>query len=118
MSESEQQANASQIISTVRIAQPIPVLFADGVTSQSYGPGIAKFYFSRIDPDPLVSGPTKVEQILQIVMPAEAFVTMTAFFEQRLKMMVASKIISQESVDNARQFWVEHPTGGQVGGAS
>src|SRR4051794_24713347 len=84
MSDSEQPTSTPAMpttvpaISTVRIAQPIPVLFVDGVPSQSFTAGVAKFYFNRIDPDPAAAGPPSIENVLQIVMPAESFVVMTA----------------------------------------
>jgi hypothetical protein len=39
-------------------------------------------------------------------MPAEGFVQMVAFFEHRVEMMVEQGVVSQGSVDKAREHWV------------
>ncbi|SRR6266496_1089086 len=95
-------------IPIVRIAREIPVIFSDGVKSQAFGSGISKFYLLRFDPDPEVQTPARETIIAQITMPSDAFVKMVAFFEHRLKIMVAEKAVTQESIDAARQFWIEH----------
>jgi hypothetical protein len=119
MSESEQPKatpqpaptveNVPAPITTIKVAQDIPVIFADGVTSQSFGPGISKFYVHRVDSDPHLLTPNKVINMLQVVVPAEGFIKMTAFFEHRLRIMVANNIVSQEAVDQARDFWIKNP---------
>jgi hypothetical protein len=77
----------------------IPVVFVDGVMSQSYGPGISKFYFYRIDGDPHAKGETSNTPVAQVVMPASGFVRTWAFFGKRIRKMVEEGIITQKEVD-------------------
>jgi hypothetical protein len=79
------------------------------VLSQAFGPGVSKFYLSRVDsaPEPGLGGGNKIVPLVQIVMPAEGFVHMVAFFEMRLKMMVENKIITKEMIDRARKLYAD-----------
>lgn len=82
-----------------------------GLRVKSYSAQISKIYLNRIDVDPNASGPPKVVQVVQLVMPNDSFIAMTAFFEHRLKVMVNAKAITQEAIDKARQFWIDNPQG-------
>ncbi len=114
----EQPISKPQIVGdevqTVRILQDVPVIFVDGVVSQSFAPGVVKFYFSRVDSDPFLrpEGARNVVN-LQVVMPTDSFVRMVAFFEHRLKMMAGSNDVSQATIDAARQFWIDNPNAGR-----
>jgi hypothetical protein len=90
-------------VTQVKIVSDIPVVFADAVSMQTYGPGISKFYLVRIDPDPLGAGSNKVAAVLQVVMPMDGFIQMWAFFEQRLKTMLKDGVISKSEIDKARE---------------
>ena len=80
---------------TVRVLPDIPLLFADGVSVQSYAPGISKFYLIRADPDP--SGrDNKLTTVTQVVMPMEGFVQMWAFFEHRIKVMIKAGVVDKK----------------------
>jgi hypothetical protein len=94
---------------TVRIAQEIPVVFADQVTNHVMGPGVIKCYFNRIDPAPGDPNQYSNVQVLQLIMPASGFVDMVAFFEHRLRLMVAANHVSQERVDERREFYSKYP---------
>ncbi|MCA6105112.1 MULTISPECIES: hypothetical protein [Bradyrhizobium] len=91
----------------VRIVPDIPTIFADGSISQSWGPGVSKFYFGRIDADPHVQGAPTSTVVAQVIMPTEGFVAMVTFFEHRLKMMVEAGAVSQETIDRSRQAWID-----------
>ena len=90
-------------IPSVKVIQDIPVLFADGVLSHAYGPGVAKFYFYRTDssPDPLEG--TKNVPVLQIVMPAHGFAALVHFFQHRLNLMIQNGAISAEAVNKIKE---------------
>lgn len=93
------------VIPEVKISPDIPVLFSDGALSQVYGPGIAKFYLGRFDADPHVLSTSKSIAVAQVIMPAEGFAAMMAFFEHRVKLMVKDGVLSQEFVDRQRAYW-------------
>jgi hypothetical protein len=107
------QAAATPVtsIQSVRIVQEVPLIFADGVMSQSYGSGVSKFYLSRFDPDPRARAAPQEVVVLQVAMPIQNFVMSVAFLEHRLKTMVAENAVTQEQVDRARQYWIDNPTG-------
>ena len=90
-------------IPAVKVVQDIPVLFADGVSSQSYGIGFSKFFLYRWDPDPFAKGTGTPVPILQVAMPTDGFVAMWLFFEQRIRMMVKEGALTQEDIDQKRQ---------------
>jgi hypothetical protein len=94
-------------VATVRILPDVPVIFADVTISQSWATGVTKFFLGRVEGDPDAKRDPITIPVAQIVMPAEGFVSMVAFFEHRIKAMIASGSVSQESFDKARQFWVE-----------
>src|SRR5262245_9442289 len=96
-------------IPNVKIVQDIPVVFADGVMSQSYIAGIAKFYFYRTDSSPDLSGPNVNHPVVQVVMPAQGFAQMLHFFQHRLKTMIAEGAISQEVVDTINKTVYDAP---------
>jgi hypothetical protein len=77
----------------------IPNVFADGVMSQSYGPGISKFYLYRTDGDPHAKGNPVNTPIAQVVMPAAGFVRTWAFFGKRIKTMIEQGFLTQDQVD-------------------
>jgi hypothetical protein len=97
-------------ITTVRIAQEIPIIFIDGVHSHSFAFGVSKLLLSRWDPTP-GGGLNKETVVVQIVMPTENFVKSVAFLEHRLRFMIQSKAITQEQVDEARKFWADQEPG-------
>jgi hypothetical protein len=109
MSQTNEGGNASVPVNvtvpTVKIAPDIPVIFADGAISQNWSPGISKFYLGRIDPDPEALKEGTSNPVAQIIMPAEGFVQMITFFEHRLKAMVEQGIVSQATIDKAREYW-------------
>jgi hypothetical protein len=109
MSQINEDANASApasvAIPAVKIVPDIPVIFADGAVSQNWGPGITKFYLGRLDADPEAKKEPSSVPVVQIIMPTEGFVQMVAFFEHRLKTMVEQGIVSQGSLDKAREYW-------------
>lgn len=89
----------------VRVVPEIPAFFADGVISQSWGPGISKFYLGRIDSDPNATGEAKTVPVAQVIMPADGFVNLVTFFEHRLKTMIEKGIVTQEAVEKSRRGW-------------
>ena len=107
MSQTNEGGNASAVASAtpVRIVPEIPAIYADTVLSQSYGPGISKFFLARFDSDPAATSVPSSVPVAQVIMPAEGFVQMVAFFQMRLQVMVDSQIISQDSVDKAHEYW-------------
>jgi hypothetical protein len=109
MSQTNEDVNASASIAgsipAVKIVPDVPAIFADGAISQNWGPGISKFYLGRIDADPSAQKEATSTPVAQVIMPAEGFVYMVAFFEHRVKMMVENGIISQDLVDKSRELW-------------
>jgi hypothetical protein len=105
----QQGGPAPAEIPAAKVVQDLPVIFADGVLSQAWSANLSKFYLSRIDSDPQ-PGPgreNKLVPLVQIVMPIDGFIQMVAFFEMRLKMMVNSKVITQEMIDKAKQLYAD-----------
>jgi hypothetical protein len=110
MSQTDEGGNASApanvTIPAVKIVPDIPAIFTDGAISQNWGPGISKFFLGRLDADPNALKEATSTPVAQIIMPAEGFVQMVAFFEHRVEMMVEQGVVSQGSVDKAREHWV------------
>ena len=109
MSDNGETSSPSGLVNpaAVKIVPDIPAIFADGAISQNWGPGISKFYLGRLDADPNAKGDGTSVPVAQIIMPAEGFVYMVAFFEHRLKTMVEKGIVSQQLVDTAHEFWAK-----------
>ena len=103
------EQSASAPIQAVRIVQDIPVVFADGVMSQSYIHGVSKFYLGRTDSSADdTRGPQNVP-VVQIVMSAQGFAGMLHFFQHRLKMMIRDGAISQDTVDQINSVVYDEP---------
>jgi hypothetical protein len=102
-------AAATPTIPVVKIVPDIPTIFADGVLSQNYGPGVSKFFLGRFDADPAAQKDIASVPVAQIIMPADGFIHMMAFFEHRVKTMVEQGAIAQATVDKAREFWANNP---------
>jgi hypothetical protein len=93
----------------VRTIPEAPVVFADGIINQVTGPGIAKFHFYRED---AVVGNVDVYEkveVLQVIMPANSFIDMVAFFEHRIRVMVKNGYVSQSHLDERRAFYSNYP---------
>jgi hypothetical protein len=82
--------------------QSIPLIFADGVISQAYSPGIVKFYLGRNDPEIRGGSTANIVNVAQVVMPIAGFVATFVFFEQRLQMMIEGGLLNQADIDTAR----------------
>jgi hypothetical protein len=93
----------------VRVVPDIPVVFADGITNHVIGPGISKFYLHRSDAAP--GNPNEYNQVtvVQIIMPSSGLVDMVAFLEHRLRSMIKNKQITQEYLDERREFYMKYP---------
>ena len=103
--ESQPQVVASS--TNVKIVQETPVIFADGIASHAWTQNLSKFYLVRFNSDPLAKSLNTTETfVAQIVMPNDGLVMAFAFLEHRLKVMLDSGSITKESLDKARQFWV------------
>ncbi len=96
---------ASMPPTPVKITPDIPLIFADGVISQVYGPGVSKFYFGRFDADPHAEGPGASVPVAQLVMPTEGFADMVSFLEFRLQTMIEAGVISADYVARSRAKW-------------
>jgi hypothetical protein len=103
--------DTSMPVQAVKLIQDIPVIFADGVISQSYIPGISKFYLYRTDigPDVDASQPPRNVPVVQVVMSARGFAGMLHFFHHRLKIMIRDGAISQDMVDSINSFVYDEP---------
>jgi hypothetical protein len=99
--ENREGGSVPPSIQTVRLLPETPVIYADGVSDQSYGPGMSKFHLFRVDPAPS-SGVNELRSVVQIVMPLDSFVQMWAFFEHRLKLMIKDDVISREKIEQIR----------------
>jgi hypothetical protein len=100
-------ASAVSANANVRIAPETQVIFADGIASHAWTPNLSKFYLVRYDSDPLAQAASNTQTfVAQIVMPNDGFVMSFAFLEHRLKMMLEGGAITKESVDKAREFWL------------
>jgi hypothetical protein len=93
----------------VRIVPDIPVVFSDGILSQSFAKGITKFYLFRTDIAPNVVGPLRTTVVGQVVMPADAFARTVHFFRHRLRLMIAAGAISQAEVDEIDKTVYDDP---------
>jgi hypothetical protein len=93
----------------VRTVPEVPVIFADGLINEVMGPGVAKFHFFRSDA--IVGDQTSYEkvEVLQVIMPANAFVDMVAFFEHRIRVMLKNNNVSKELVEERREFYSKYP---------
>jgi hypothetical protein len=79
--------------------QEVVTIYADGITSFTPGAEIVKFYFSRLDPNFVVSEPNKVVVTGQVIMPLAGFVTSVSFLQRVLSNLIDSGIITQEKID-------------------
>jgi hypothetical protein len=111
--EDAKPAFETTAIPVVKIAPEIPAIFADGVISQAFAPGITKFFFYRTDTGPIIAEGDKTIPVAQIIMPAEGFAAMVHFLQHRLKLMIEHGAISQEAVDKINQ--TDYPENATVG---
>jgi hypothetical protein len=89
----------------VKVVADTPVMFADGVFNQTFAPGIAKFTLFRTDLGPQTPPEPVAVKVAQIVMPADGFAALVAFFEARLEIMIDEGIISRETLNKTRAFF-------------
>jgi hypothetical protein len=81
-----------------------PVVFADAVMNVAHSPANVKFYLGRYDPDIRGSSESKLLPFMQVVMPIDGFAAAYAFFESRIKVFVASGLITQARVEELRKI--------------
>jgi hypothetical protein len=86
----------------VKMEQPIPMVYADGVSAQYFAGGITKTHFFRLDPDPMGVGPTVPAQVLQLILPAHGFAAMAVFFERRIAQMISDGVFTKDYVESLR----------------
>jgi hypothetical protein len=101
--------------SEVKVTADVPAIFADVVSSHTFGKYISKFYLARIDSDPLASGPNRATPVAQVIMPLDGFISLWVFFEHRLKLLIREGTISKSDIDQARDGmknlpgWTDEP---------
>jgi hypothetical protein len=86
----------------VSFSQEPVIIFADGVLSQTFAPGISKLWLYRVDVDPHASTESASTPVAQIIMPAEQFVNMVAFLETRVDLMVRRGIVREGLLEDMR----------------
>jgi hypothetical protein len=93
----------------VKLVTDVPVIFADGVSQHSTGPGTARFYLYRTEVNPQNANQSTVTPVIQIVMPAVGFADMLAFFELRAKVAVHRGDLDQKVLDARREHYSKFP---------
>jgi hypothetical protein len=96
----------ANIENPVSFAQAPVVIFSDGALSQTFAPGVAKFWLYRVDVDPHVSTDAGTTPVAQVIMPAEQFVNMVAFFERRIELMVANGVVRPGLLEEMRASYL------------
>jgi hypothetical protein len=92
----------------VRLVPDIPVVFVDGSANHAM-PGVSKFYMYRTDPLPDNANEYKQVTVVQIIMPSTSLVDMVAFLEHRLRVLLKNNQITQELIDERRDFYMKYP---------
>ena len=71
-------------------SETAPLIYADGILNLAFGPGIAKFYFFRTDPNLIGGEGVKNTLVTQVVMPTDnliaAIVSMMKIIEDTAAM--------------------------------
>jgi hypothetical protein len=57
-----------------------PTVFADGVQSLITSPTVVKYFLMRFEPSFTGDGKSQMQAFAQVVMPLEAFASMSVFF--------------------------------------
>ena len=83
-------------------AETLPTVFADGVVNLANSPYVVKYYLFRFDPSLRDASISRTQAFAQVVMPMGGFVQTAVFFENALRNLVASGVVSSEDVDAAR----------------
>jgi hypothetical protein len=86
-------------------------LFADGVLNFAHTAHVVKFYLARLEPtlDGSPGGSSTV--VGQVIMPVDAFVNTTVFFEAALNRLLEAKVITKEQLEAARAVAAEQKEG-------
>jgi hypothetical protein len=86
-------------------APGVPSIFCDGVVNVAPSAQEVKFYLYRTDRD-TAGGPalqqqvSKSQVIAQIIMPLDAYIQTTLFFNRALQALVDSGLVPQERINN------------------
>ncbi len=96
MGENDKSEAAPAAIAPEYPPQHLPVAFADGVKSISWGLGVVKFYFHRYDPDMNAKFDNQAQPVAQVVMPIAGFLRTSLFFQRTVEGMVKDGTIPAE----------------------
>jgi hypothetical protein len=88
----------------------VEVVFADYVWSLTNSPAVVKYYLARFDPSFSGDGRVQPTPVVQIVMPMDGFISMVAFFEAQLKILVAAGVVSEARLAQARAVFEQPQT--------
>jgi len=81
----------------------LPTTFSDGVFNIVPGPQVTKFYLQRLASSLTGTNDFLPQPILQVIMPTQAFLQMSIFFEDAIKDMQEKNLISKEVMDHLRK---------------
>jgi hypothetical protein len=85
-------------------APGVPSIFCDGVVNVAPSSQEAKFYLYRTDRDTDTSHTQELAHknqiIAQIIMPLDAYIQTTLFFNRVLNALVDNGMVSQERIDH------------------
>src|SRR4051794_30909612 len=106
----EENAPAVAAIPTVKVTHDVPVIFCDGISNHYFGASVSKIILSRLDPAMGTNAVVQAQEaiIAQLVMPNDYFLIAVAFLQHRIKQMVEAKVLTQEQVDEAFNFWTKN----------
>jgi hypothetical protein len=79
----------------------IPTVYADGVSSIEPGPHVMKFYLARLDPSMKAENKSLTQPFAQVVMQTNGFLQMTAFFNNIIRVMIDSNVITAAQFEEA-----------------
>jgi hypothetical protein len=80
----------------------VETFYSDGVTSISPNGHVIKVYFGRLDGNFSTPEPNKVAVVSQLIMPTDAFIQSTQFFNNIIDKLVQDGVLTPEYVARIR----------------
>jgi hypothetical protein len=87
----------------------LPTVYVDAVANLQNSAGLARFYFTRLDPNITGAGSSRVTPVAQVIMPLPGFVATALFFKDQLDQMVKSGLVPQAMIEQLRAHVTAEP---------
>lgn len=84
-----------------------PNIFVDGIGSFTSGPGVAKLYLVRNEPNFSSNNTHKMKNVLQVVMPTYGLVASFLFLQDQINLMTENGLLSNEQLDLMKKSYDE-----------